>query len=123
VTGKVQMVRSLVRQPLRATTRSEHAQLRQPRIEALVRERLLQRVELDVGGGHQQQRQKQDFLNRFVHLAHDRGKSRIRAKAAVLWKVARVEQEGRLVFVPGTSSECHRLFTLPGSLGRKDKIR
>ena len=43
----------------RAATKSEHAHLRQPRAEALVRERLLQRVELDVGGGHEQQRQEQ----------------------------------------------------------------
>ena len=53
--------RRSVRRPLRAraTTKSEHAHLRQPRAEALVRERLLQRIELDVGGGHEQQRQEQ----------------------------------------------------------------
>ena len=51
----------LIRHPFRAraATRSEHAHLRQPRAEALVRERLLQRVELDVSGGHEQQRQEQ----------------------------------------------------------------
>ena len=43
----------------RAATKSEHAHLRQPRAEAPVRERLLQRVELDVRGRHQQQRQEQ----------------------------------------------------------------
>ena len=43
----------------RAATRPGHSHLRQPRAEALVRERLLQRVELDVRGGHEQQRQEQ----------------------------------------------------------------
>ncbi|HVG54538.1 MAG TPA: hypothetical protein VM846_08925 [Vicinamibacterales bacterium] len=38
---------------------SEYTHLREPRAEAPVRERLLQRIELDVRGGHEQQRQEQ----------------------------------------------------------------
>ena len=37
----------------------EAPNLRQPRPQSLVRERLLQRVELDVSGGDQQQRQEE----------------------------------------------------------------
>ena len=39
---------------------------------------------------------------------------------AVLRKVARPEDEGRLAFIPRTTRERHRRFTLPGSLSRED---
>jgi hypothetical protein len=44
---------------IRLNRAEAESKLREPRAEALVRQRLFQRVELDVGGRHQQQRQEQ----------------------------------------------------------------
>ena len=43
--------------------------------------------------------------HRLVHLAQDSGKPRIRAQGAVLRKVARMQDEGRLALVPRASGE------------------
>ena len=61
--------------------------------------------------------------NGLVHFAQDRGKPRIRVQRAVLRKVARPEDEGRLALIPRASGECHRLFMLPGSLSRDGQVR
>jgi hypothetical protein len=62
-------------------------------------------------------------LLRLVHLAQDRGKPWIRVPRAVLRKVTRLEDEGRLALVPRTDARMSSLFMLSGRLSRESELR